>query len=290
MRDFEALYHEMHEEEIEPYVDELAPKAQLEPHEGRSAEDIETLFEYMQGLIVLNRHEAAAQVFNALRPIIDDFRAKHPDGEQGLDYFYEWSLLALRLTPESRTDFVSLPLYQELFETFDKGPESLRYRGVQSRAQMLRHVDYWIGKGGNLELLPEEDKAFILEVRDTYEELSDAAIEEVLERDDYKAGVRLLKNAAQYFLLRQKPNDAIACFKETLEYLPMVPGYHESDTAEINMQLGQIFIGYGKLEVAKRYFTEALDIYERGGEELEMLALQAEGWLEETIKRMGKAK
>lgn len=290
MRDFEAQYHEMHEDEIEPHVESLATKVQLEPYTGRSAKDIEELFEYMQGLIVLNRHEAAGKVFNALRPIIDDFRSKDPDGEPGLDYFYEWSLLALRLTPELRTDFVSLPLYRELFETFDQGPLSLRYRGVQSRAQLLRHVDYWIGKGGNLDVLAEEDKAFIEEVRDTYEELSEAAIEEVLERDDYKAGVRLLRNAAQMYLMRQKPNDAIASFKEALEYLPMVPGYHESDSAEILMQLGQIFIGYGKLEVAKRYFTEALDIYERGGEEFEMLALQAEGWLEETIKRTPKTK
>lgn len=288
MRDYEALYHELHEDEIEPHVLNLASTAKLESRTGRSNQEIETLFEYMHGLVALNRHEAAAEVFTALRPIIDDYRATHAGEEEGLEYFYEWSLVALRLTPELRTDFVSLPLYRELFETFDNGPLPLRYRGIQSRAQFLRHVDYWLGKGGSMEVLAEEDREFIEDVRDSYVELSEAAIDEVLEREDYLAGVRLLRNAAQYYLLRQKPNDAIACFKEALEYLPMTPHYHAADSAEVHMQLGQIFMGYGKYEVAKRYFAEALEAYEKGGEELEMLALQAEGWLEEANKRMAK--
>jgi tetratricopeptide (TPR) repeat protein len=288
MRDFEALYTEMHADEIGPHVEELETRVKVEPHTGRSADDIESLFEYMQGLIMLNRHGEAGIVFNALRPIIDDFRERRPEDESGLDYFFEWSLLALRLTPESRSTFVSLPLYREILETFDDGPVKLRYRGVQARAQLTRHIDFWIGKGGNPELLSEEDQAFITAAKDEYESRSEAAIEEVLEREDYVAAVRLLRNAAQFYMGMNRPNDVIACFKEALEYAPLTPNYHESDSADIQMQLGQVFMGYGKFDVAKRYFVQARDIYESGGEDLEMLMFQAEGWIDEVNRRSKK--
>lgn len=288
MRDFEAFYAEMHQEDIEPHVNDLAPQARLELHSGLTRQEIETLFEYMQGLLLLNRHEDASKVFDALRRVIDDYRKRFPSDENGLEYFYEWSLLALRLTPESRSRFVSLPLYQELFETFDEGPERLRYRGVQCRAQLVRHVDFWLSKGGSLDSLEEEDRAFIQCARDEYEARSEAAIEEVLEREDYVAAVRLLRNAAQFYLLHSRPNDAIACLKEALEYLPMTPNYHEVDSADLDMQLGQIFMGYGKFEVAKRYFAQARQIYGDGGEEFEVQMLQADGWVEEAQSRLGK--
>jgi tetratricopeptide (TPR) repeat protein len=288
MRDFEAFYTtELQEEEIAPHVAQLEPQAQLEPITGRTAKEIETLFEYLQGLIMLNRHVEASAAFNALRLIIDDFREKHPNDDQGFDYFYEWSLLALRLTPESRSEFVSLPLYRELFATFDNGPVKHRYRGVQARAQLTRHYDFWLGtKNGNPDLLEEDDRAFILAAREEYDALSEAAIEEVLEREDHVAAVRLLRNAAQFYLMQKRPNDAIASLKEALEYLPLTPKYHETDSADLQMQLGQIFMGYGKFEVAKRYFAQALETYTAGGEQFEMLMFQAEGWVEEAERRM----
>ncbi|MBL0016880.1 MAG: hypothetical protein IPP17_10590 [Bacteroidetes bacterium] len=286
MRDFEAFYTEMHAEDIEPHVVELESKVGSKPYQADSSAEIEQLFEYLQGLIMLNRHAEASTVFTALRPIIDEFREKHPEEEGALDYFFEWSMLALRLTVESRSSFVSLPLYHELLETFDEGPVKLRYRGVQARSQLVRHLDFWIGKGGNPDNLPEEDMAFIVQAKDEYEARSEAAIEEVLEREDYVAAVRLLRNAAQFYMMMNRPNDVIASYKEALEYVPLTPNYHESDMADIYMQLGQVFLGYKKFEVAKRYFVQARDIYEAGGEDLEMLAFQADGWVEEVSRKI----
>jgi tetratricopeptide (TPR) repeat protein len=286
MRDFEALYTEMQAEDIEPHVEELEAKIGPKPFSANSPGEIERLFEYMQGLIMLNRHAEASAVFTALRPIIDTYRENHPDSEAALDYFFEWSMLALRLTVESRSTFVSLPLYHELLETFDNGPVALRYRAVQARAQLVRHLDFWIGKGGNPDNLEAEDMAFIRLAKDEYVERSEAAIEEVLEREDYVAAVRLLKNAAQFYLMMNRPNDVIAAFKEALEYVPLTPNYHESDLADIYMQLGQVFMGYKKFDVAKRYFTQARDIYEAGGDDLEMLAFQADGWVEEVSRKI----
>ena len=128
--------------------------------------------------------------------------------------------------------------------------------------------------------------AFIRLAKDEYVERSEAAIEDVLEREDYVAAVRLLKNAAQFYLMMNRPNDVIAAFKEALEYVPLTPNYHESDLADIYMQLGQVFMGYKKFDVAKRYFTQARDIYEAGGDDLEMLAFQADGWVEEVSRKI----
>lgn len=288
MRDFEAFYNEMHGEDVAAHVAQLQAEVKVEPNHGRTAAEIELLFEYLHGLVIQNLHGQAGAVFAALRPIIDDYRERLPDDEAGLEYFFDWSMMALRLTPEQRSAFVSLPLYHELFETFDEGPVSLRYRGVQARAQLGRHVDFWISKGGNLDLLDEEDREFILNAQEEYESRSEAAIEEVLEREDYVAAVRLLRNAAQFYLEHKRPNDAIASLKEALEYVPQTPNYHPTDTAELQMQLGQVFMGYGKFEVALRYFRQAKEIYEEGGEDLEILMFQAEGWIEEAQKRMRK--
>jgi tetratricopeptide (TPR) repeat protein len=290
MRDFEAFYTEMNEEDVAPHVQELESQVKLEPATGRSAAEIEILFDYLTGLVVLSRHAEASTVFNALRPIVDDFRENHPQDPEGLDFFFEWSLLALRLTPESRSTFVSLPLYQELFETFDNGPVEQRYRGVQARAQLLRHYDFWQRKGGNPEVLSEEDRQYIQEAIEGYDALSDAALDEVLEREDHVTAIRLLRNAAQFYLMQKQPNDAIAALKEALEYLPLTPKYHVTDTADLQMQLGQIFMAYEKFEVAKRYFMQALETYEDSGEDYEMLAAQAEGWVDEAQRKLNTAK
>jgi tetratricopeptide (TPR) repeat protein len=290
MRDFEAFYTEMHEEDIAPHVQELEPLVKLEPQAGRTAVEIETLFDYMTGLVMLTRHEEASTVFTALRPMIDDYRETHPDDPEGLEFFFEWSLLALRLTPESRSAFVSLPLYVELFETFDTGPLQLRYRGVQARAQLVRHYDFWMRKGGNPDQLSEEDRQFIQDAIDGYDALSEAALDEVMEREDHVTAIRLLRNAAQFYLMQKRPNDAIAALKEALEYIPHTPKYHITDTADLQMQMGQIFLAFEKYEVAKRYFMQALETYEASGEDYEMLAAQAEGWVDEAQRKMNAGK
>jgi tetratricopeptide (TPR) repeat protein len=286
MRDFEALYHEMSPEEVEEAVVELSGKAFVDPQTGRSPQEIELLFEYMHGLTTLARHGEAGKVFNALRGIIDDFRQRTSDSTDSLQYFYEWSLLALKLTPESRNAFVSMPLYHELLETFDHGPAELRYRGVQARTQLLRHLEFWLGKDGSLDVLSEEDRDFIRAAREDYEGLHEAALEDCEERGDFLAVVRLYRNAAQYYLLLAKPNDAIVSLKEAIEYLPDTPEYHEADKADLLMQIGQIFVGYKKFQPALKYFEQAREIYESGGEDLEMLAYQAEGWIDEVRKKL----
>ncbi len=288
MRDFEALYHDMEPEDVEVHIAQLESKVNVEPQEGRSAPEIDLLFEYMQGLKKLDRHEEASAVFGSLRGIIDDFRKREEGSILGHEYFFEWSMLALSLVTESRSSFVTMHLYRELLETFDNGPETLRYRGVQSRGQLLRHVEYWLGKGGDMEVLEDDDREFIQAARDEYEALSEAAIDDCVDREDYVAVVRLYRNAAQYYLLLKKANEAIVALKEAIEYLPDTPDYHEVDKADMLLQIGQIFLGYGKNEIAIRYFSQAIEIYEKEGEEFEMQVYQAEGWIEEAKKRVGK--
>ncbi len=158
---------------------------------------------------------------------------------------------------------------------------------MQSRAQLLRHYNYWLGQGGNEELLADEDKEFVQTSIAEYDDTWDAAYEIAEADEDYVIIVKLFRNASQYYLQTQQPNDAIACLKDALEEIPKTPDYHPSDSAELLMQIGQLFMAFKKWDIAIRYFNQALEIYHEGGEELEMLAFQAEGWIEEANKKKG---
>lgn len=286
MRDFEAQYTEMAAEDMEAHVQQLGTSISLSPTQGRTAEEIERMFDYLHGLSQTGQHEAAAKGFTALREIIDDFREREGETAVALEFFFEWSMLAVKVSPESRSTFACMPIYLEMLDTFDEGPEETRYRGVLARGQFLRHIEFWLGRHGSLDVLSEDDRRFIAEVRDQYPDLHEAAVDAAIDREAYEAVVRLFRNGAQAFLLLKRPNDAIRCLKEAIEYLPDTPGFHPSSQADLLMQLGQVFIGYNKLEVALKYFEQAREIYEEAGEDHEMQAYQAEGWIEDVRKRM----
>jgi tetratricopeptide (TPR) repeat protein len=288
MSDIDARFEDLTTEEVEMAVATLAAQVQVAPTAGRTAQEIDQLFELMHGYNAMNRHVEASKVFVGLQDIIADYRTRYADDAAGLDYFFDWSMMALKMTPESRGTFVCMPLYYELLETFDEGPEVLRHRGLQARTQLLRHVEYWLGKGGDLEVLAAEDQEFIRAARDQYAELHDVVIEAAEARADFLTVVNLYRDAAQFYLLLKKPNDAIASLKEAVEYLPDTPNFQEVEKADLFLQIGRIFVGYGKHEIAIRYFNQALDLYKAGGDEYEMHAYQVEGWIEEAQKRQGK--
>lgn len=287
MQDFAAYFESLSDAQKETEVRALQTCVAEFPSSGLKSDEIESLFKYMHGLQSQGNIEEAAKIFHSLKPIIDAFRAEAEHEEAGLEYFYEWSTMALVLTPESMKSFVSLPLYQEMLEAFDNGPEKLRYRGVQVRCQLLSHFNFWLNKGGKEEDLEEEDHNFITDSIAEYDDLWELAYEFASANEDHDVLVKIFKNASQYHLIRNEPNDAIGCLKDALEHLPNTQNYQAADSADLLMQIGRLFMAFNKPQIAIRYFNEAIEIYHEGGEDLEMLAFQAEGWIEEAKKKLG---
>ena len=139
MQNFATYFAELTESDAHNEVERLKTIVAQHPNSGHSGEDIETLFKLMHGLQFLNEIPEAAQIFQDLESIIQIYRENSEEEATGLDYYYEWSTMALQLTPEWLKEFVSTALYRELLETFDNGPENQRYRGVLLRMQLLRH-------------------------------------------------------------------------------------------------------------------------------------------------------
>jgi tetratricopeptide (TPR) repeat protein len=233
----------------------------------------------------IGAHEEAAVLFDRLDEAVENYREQGEDEEKGLRYLIEWSLLALRFTPEQRDDFVCMPIYDRLFEALETGPEKLRFQKVRAQLQLIRHYEFWQTKGGKQDKLPPEDLKKLEDAVSTFPEIAEASIEAHLEQEAWDAVIRLNRYATSYYLTNNQPNHGIRLLKSSLEHLPKTEDYHAADSADLHLQLGQIFLQYKKWDVAIKYFRNALAIYDEGGEDLEMFKYQAEGWIEEAEKR-----
>ncbi|MEM0997888.1 MAG: hypothetical protein AAGN35_12435 [Bacteroidota bacterium] len=285
MRNYDEQFEQMDPEAIFDRVAKLENEVDFSPEKERKGEEIEALFELLHGKTAIGAHEEAAELFDLLDGAVERYRTSGQDAEKGLRYLIEWSLLALRYTPEQRDDFVCMPIYDRLFAAISEGPEKLRFQQVRAHLQMIRHYEFWQGKGGKPERLDEEDRIKLEEAVASFPDSAEATIEAHLEREDWDAVIRLNRYATSFYLGKNRPNDAIRRLKSSLEHLPQTEDYHEADSADLHLQLGRIFLEYKKWDVAIRYFRNARDIYAAGGEELEMFGYQAEGWIEEAEKR-----
>ncbi|HHG84059.1 MAG TPA: hypothetical protein ENJ82_04855 [Bacteroidetes bacterium] len=285
MRDYEAEFEQMDVEAIFERVKTLEANLHTATTAPHNAAEIEQMFELLHGFSASGQHEKAAQVFEQLHLAIADYRSQEENQEKALHFLIDWSLQALRFTPEQQDTFVCMPIYTDLFAAIEAGPASMKYQAIRGQLQMIRHYEFWQSKGGNPEKLAEADQATLENAVSSFPEAVEAAIEAEQATETWEALVRLCRYASSFSLSKRKPNDAIGHLKMALQYLPETKEYHIADAADLNMQLGTIFLEYKKYDVAIRYFGQAKSMYESGGEELEMFVFQAEGWVEEAEKR-----
>jgi tetratricopeptide (TPR) repeat protein len=286
MRNFDEVFQEMDPDKIFDRVEELETELQPDEKKEFPEEEIEGLFELLHGLAATGNHERAAMIFHVLRDAVLDFRSREGiDQEKGLRYLIEWSLLALRFTPEERNSFVCMPIYDDLFAAIETGPESLRFQAVRAQLQLIRHYEFWQGKGGKINKLPEEDREKLENASETFPDAIEAARDDEEEKENWNTLIRLNRYAISFYLGQKQPNEAIRCIKSSLEHLPQSEDYHPADSGDLLLQLGSLFMEYKKWDAAIRYFEQAHQIYEEGGEDLEMFKFQAEGWIEEATKR-----
>lgn len=285
MRDINALIHSMEADALQARIDELA--AQYGGHTGTGLESpgIEDLFEWVLGSAQVGDHVRAVEVYHVLDAAIGDYLQRNPEAVEGYDYLLEWSMLAIRFVQERRDQFVCLPIYQDLFAAFAEAPATCDHLAVRARLHLMKHVQFWQAQAGNAGKLSASDKEWLDEMAEGYEEASDNALEAAEARGDVEVVVRLYRDAAQFYFFTQQPNDGIACLKSALEEMPKVPGYIPADSAHVLMEIGQVFLSFKKPAIALKYYTQAKEIYDAGGEDMEMDAFRAEGWIDECKKR-----
>ncbi len=285
MRDINAIVQALAPEELQERLADL--DRSFQGHDGLGLDEvgITELFEWTLGNAHAGEREASMEGYQLLDHAISDFTARHPEAEATFDFRYEWSMLAGRFIPEQRERFACLPIYRDLFELLESAPPSRQHLAVRARLFVMKHQRYWLDQGGKANKLSAEELEWLDELEHGYEEASDNAMTTAEARGDSEVVVQLFRDAAQYYFFTQAPNDGIACLKSALEELPKVPGYIPADSAHLLMEIGQVFLSFKKPAIALKYFTQAKDIYEEGGEDMEMEAFRAEGWIDECKKR-----
>ena len=287
MRDIEQQLQSLDEHEIEAVASRHREAFEGKNLQALDAQGLTDLAEWMLAADRMGQHEQAANVFHMLNEGVNAYRERFPEDAAAMDPLIALYQFELRYMADSREHFDKWEVYQQLLKEVDEGPAAKRYRGLEIRILLMTAYRQWTGKGGRVDKLPKAAEVFMAEVESGYEALSDAEMEAAEERGDAAAVVSLFRNAAQFYFFAKQPNDAIACLKSALEELPKVPNYVEADSADLLMEIGQVFHTFKKFDVAMKYFQQALEIYERGDESLGMMVAKAEAWIETCKKAKG---
>lgn len=285
MSTFREQLDHMDPEEIAGMSRKYAAELNLEAHEGKSSEEVEKFLEYLYVTMHLGDYEQASEIFATTELAIQDLVKRGEEPQKSMDLWIEWTLLALNFYQEEAQTFVCYPLYKALMDGFDLLDESVSWKRARVRLQLNHHYQHWLEQGGNADALDAEQRSFLEDLGQGFEEEYEQAMTEREEAEDWDALYKLQRSLYRFYIAKRKPNDAISVMKQTLETLPNTEGYHAADSADLNMEIGKVFLQYKKKAVARKYFVTAKEIFETCGEEMEMFVYQAEGWIDEADKK-----
>lgn len=236
-------------------------------------------WELFHGLNLLEEYLEAAPVLHQIGVRLENLVDQPPFSESILDQFYEWSVLAIRMTTESKEEFVCYPAYQKLTKVVSEGPVHQHYRLLEIRLMLMRHYEYWLEKGGEEERLYEDEVEFLKGAGEGFEKAYEEIVEDAENREDFDACVPLYRLAAQYYFIVDQPNDGIACLKAALEDIDKTTDFIPAYRADLLLEIGKKFLEFNKKNVALRYFEEAIDIFKSGGDAFDVQAAQVEAWI-----------
>lgn len=247
-------------------------------------EDTGFLFEYMHACVTDNNPKRATEVFDTLKSVIDA-QLDDPDSrDAALEHIMDWAMLAIRLVPEERNEFVCMPLYLELFETLADATGRHALKVTKARLQLLHHIEIWLSKGGNLSKLEEEDQELVTDIRENVLQEMEDALVICREQGYWDEALSFHRSAGRYYLLSKKVNEGIAQLKQAAEIMPNASGFDFMDQGDLYIEIGKIFLVHKKYPTAKKYFEMALDAYGQMTDADENITLKAEGWIEECEK------
>jgi tetratricopeptide (TPR) repeat protein len=258
----------------------------LESITSATQQETEALFEYLHACVLTDNPLRATAVFDTLKTIIDAQLATGENREVALENLMDWSLQAIRLVPEERNKFVCFPIYHELFEAFADAEGKHAVMGTKSRLQLLHHIEIWLGKGGSLDKLEEEDRALVESIQATvWDEVEDALVT-CNEKGYWDEALSLHRSAGRYYLLNKKVNEAISHLKQAAEVMPSTPDFDPLDQGDLYIEIGKIFFVHKKYPTARKYFELAIGSYAQVVDADENISFPAEAWIEECEKFM----
>ena len=282
----------MSAEQIEAQIVEWEEKYDLNPDIEYETEDVQNLFDLQAAYTAIGDIASAAQVFDSLRPIIETFRESDKDTDKGLEFLADWNFIAMRHTDEVPTEFICMPYYRELLDAFTEAPEKFRLKEVKSKLQLVHHFRYWIATGGNYEVIAEDEREFLRHMHDGYVQEVETLLDDLRAKGEWKNLVDTEKSLYKFFNHSRKPNETVKWLKATIEDMPQLEETKDVDIAELHVELGQLFFQYKKYPAANKYFKLAFDTYSLHIDEedehnyYDVLAAQAEGWMDECEKMM----
>lgn len=268
-------------ENAEDFISEFEGKTSSDSLASLTKDELEQTFRYREALLLVDRVEDAANVLKGLKDKIFHFREKGGDPVSFIEFFSEWTLLAVAYTSETKQDFVCMPYYLELLDAFDEVPEAYYNDRVKAKLQLIFHYSFWKAAGGVVSNLTEEDRQMLETMQADFPAEVETQVADAEENGDFELAADLMKSLYRYYLSLKKPNEAITWLKAVIEILPQTPDFKQTELADLNLDLGKILYGYKKYTAALRYFEKAKEIYAAGGEELETQFLQAEVWVED---------
>lgn len=255
--------------------------------------DFEALLET---LIFVRDYAGATRVLNAMRGGLDLLAerqnvfekrqgAQKPEEkavyEALVRYLVEWNNLAIRLIPNTTEEYTELRYYSEIIRLCADTYPEIETNAYRAKLGLAAGYAAWASSGGVPTNLTDEDLAFIENILQNVEAETLATVEIWRAMEDYTALIPLERTLARYFVAARKPNDAVRIYKQMLLDLQRHPAYHPVDSADLQMELGALFYGHKKYQVAAGYFEDAQEGYQSAGEAYEIHAAQAAGMVED---------
>lgn len=241
----------MDPEEIQQTVRELDEKYEfISPDMDYTQDDIQELFNYINAVVFLSQWEKGARILRDMKLVIDEYfldavnpeMEEKPDVEVALDFLVDWHMLSLRFTPETRKDFSDVEHYRELLHAFDQAPAKFRISEIRAKLQMIHHYKHWLGRGGDVDALSDEDYEMLEGMSNDYMDELNGMLAEKENEEAWDDLISVKRTLFKYFSYRGKPNDAIATLKELMTLVPKKEGYHPSDLADLQMELAKIYL------------------------------------------------
>jgi hypothetical protein len=261
---------------LEAEVAAWRAKFDLQNEVYSSEASVAELWEWYYALTELRDLNAASALLYDIRPSLEAALAQAPEAVWAAERMIEWHHNAMRFLRFDPDDFAEFSFYAEIFALTDEREGIVFIRGQQARLGLLNNYQNWVQQGGDAAALPEDQAEFLADLHDHQLDRTLDLLAELHAAQRYEELVPLKRSLYRYYRQSQQPNAAVGIMKELLHDLPHLPDYQASDSADVNLELGHLFMQYAKPKVAQQYYEAAQAQYLATGEAFEIMALQAE--------------